>query len=73
MRAGTMVPLPLRELHSGCMPSGLQVVLTENIPGIGAEGELTNVANGYFRNYLLPQRMAKPATPTILACAPGRC
>lgn len=61
----------LRESHSDYMPVGLQVVLTQTIPGIGAEGDLTKVANGYFRNYLLPQRMAKPATPTILACAPG--
>lgn len=43
-----------------------QVVLTQDLPGTGVQGELTTVSNGFCRNYLYPQRMAMPATARIL-------
>ena len=40
-----------------------QVLLKENVPGLGLCGEVVRVAAGYARNYLLPQRIAITATP----------
>jgi len=46
----------------------VQVVLTPQgaKAGLGAAGQITKVPNGYFRNYLQPQRLALPATQGIL-------
>ncbi len=43
------------------------MVLTQPIANIGKEGTLASVRLGYFRNYLLPQGMAKLADESILA------
>ena len=45
----------------------MQVVLTKAVPNLGAEGQLTSVRMGYFRNYLLPQGFARLADEGILA------
>lgn len=37
-----------------------EVILTSNIPGLGAESDQVKVAAGYARNYLFPQRLAIP-------------
>ncbi len=42
------------------MPTSL--VLTANVPGLGAEGDQVVVTDGYARNYLFPRNMAVPAT-----------
>ncbi len=39
-----------------------EVILTQNIVGLGAESDQVRVAAGYARNYLLPQRLAIPVT-----------
>jgi large subunit ribosomal protein L9 len=39
-----------------------EVILTQNIVGLGAESDNVRVAAGYARNYLFPQRMAVPVT-----------
>ena len=39
-----------------------EVILTHNIVGLGAESDQVKVAAGYARNYLLPKRLAVPAT-----------
>ncbi len=39
-----------------------EVILLKQVKGLGAEGDKVTVANGYARNYLLPQRLATPAT-----------
>lgn len=49
---------------------GSQVVLRTDVVGLGKTGELTKVPNGYYRNWLLPQGLAAPATEGILACGP---
>lgn len=36
------------------------VILTHNIPGLGAESDQVKVAAGYARNYLFPQGLAIP-------------
>ena len=37
-----------------------EVILTSNIPGLGAESDQVKVAAGYARNYLFPQGLAIP-------------
>src|SRR4051794_2347531 len=44
------------------MPS-TEVVLTENVPGLGAEADVVKVRRGYARNYLLPQGKAYEVKP----------
>lgn len=40
----------------------MQVILLEKIRNLGELGDSVNVANGYGRNFLLPQGKAVPAT-----------
>ena len=41
----------------------MKVILKETIDSLGIIGSEVNVARGYARNYLLPQKKAVPATP----------
>ena len=41
----------------------MKVVLREDIEKLGRRGETVKVAPGYGRNYLLPKKLAYPATP----------
>ncbi|NNG00641.1 MAG: 50S ribosomal protein L9 [Desulfobacteraceae bacterium] len=41
----------------------MKVILKETIDSLGIIGSEVKVANGYARNYLLPQDKAVPATP----------
>lgn len=47
------------------MPS-TQIILTENIPGLGAEADVVKVRRGYARNFLLPQGKAYEVTPASM-------
>ncbi len=40
----------------------MKVLLCEDIEKLGWLGDVVEVAEGYARNYLLPQRLATPAT-----------
>lgn len=40
----------------------MQVLLLQNVSGIGNAGEVKKVADGYARNYLLPRKLAVVAT-----------
>ena len=40
----------------------MKVVLTQDVKGTGKAGETKDVADGYARNYLLPRKLAQPAT-----------
>ena len=40
----------------------MKVVLRENVDKLGSRGDVVSVANGYARNYLLPQGLALEAT-----------
>ncbi len=40
----------------------MKVILTENISSVGQIGQVINVAPGFARNYLLPQKLALEAT-----------
>ncbi len=39
-----------------------EVILMEDVPGLGYTGDLIRVSPGYARNYLLPRNLAAPAT-----------
>jgi len=39
----------------------VKVILTQDIPSLGKSGELKEVADGYARNFLIPQRKAVSA------------
>jgi len=47
----------------------MKVVFLEEVEGSGHVGEIKNVADGYARNYLLPRRLAAPATLHYLGIA----
>ncbi len=47
------------------MPS-TQIILTENIPGLGAEADVVKVRRGFARNFLLPQGKAYEVTKTSM-------
>ena len=42
---------------------GMQLVLTEDVPHLGKQGDVVEVKPGYGRNYLLPRGMATIPTP----------
>ncbi len=41
----------------------MKVVLNEDVEHLGYRGDIVNVAKGYARNFLLPKKLALPATP----------
>ena len=51
----------------------MKVLLTNDVDKLGWLGDVVDVADGYARNYLLPQGLAKPATDAnIKAIAKAR-
>ena len=44
----------------------MQVIFLQDVPNQAHAGEIKRVADGYARNYLIPQRLAQVATPEIL-------
>ena len=40
----------------------MEVILREHVENLGRRGDVVKVADGYARNYLLPQKLALPAT-----------
>ena len=44
----------------------MKIILKEDVPNLGQEGDVEEVADGYARNYLIPQGMAIKATPGAL-------
>jgi large subunit ribosomal protein L9 len=43
-----------------------QAILLEDVETLGQRGEPVDVAPGYLRNYLIPRKLATPATPGAL-------
>ena len=39
----------------------MKVILTSDVPTLGKSGEMKVVAEGYARNFLIPQKLAVPA------------
>ena len=40
----------------------MEVILREHVDNLGERGQIVKVADGYARNYLLPRKLALPAT-----------
>src|SRR6516164_4564179 len=51
------MPIKSKRIKKG-PHGGMQLVLTENVPNLGKQGDLVEVKAGYGRNYLLPNGLA---------------
>ena len=49
-----------------------QAILLEDVESLGQRGEPVDVAPGYLRNFLIPRKLAAPATPGALEQAQQR-
>jgi large subunit ribosomal protein L9 len=45
----------------------MKVILNQDVIGLGEEGDIKDVADGYARNFLLPKKLAVPHTREFLA------
>jgi large subunit ribosomal protein L9 len=50
----------------------MKVVFLEEVEGTARTGDVKNVANGFARNFLLPRKLAAPATAHYIAIADAR-
>src|SRR3954453_5968595 len=46
-----------------------QAILLQPVETLGEPGEVIDVSPGYLRNYLVPRKLAQPATPASIADA----
>jgi large subunit ribosomal protein L9 len=46
-----------------------QAILTQDVAELGERGTVVEVSPGYLRNYLMPRKLAQPATKGALAAA----
>jgi large subunit ribosomal protein L9 len=49
-----------------------QAILLEDHENLGAKGTVVDVSKGYLRNYLIPRKLAEPATRGAVAAAERR-
>jgi large subunit ribosomal protein L9 len=47
--------------------AAVDVILLQDVEHVGLRGDVVHVTRGYARNYLLPRRLAEPATPSRVA------
>lgn len=45
----------------------MKVILLQDVPGTGKKNQIINVSDGFARNYLLPRKWAREATPQAVA------
>jgi large subunit ribosomal protein L9 len=50
----------------------MKVILSKDVQGTGKAGEVKDVADGYARNYLIPRKLAIPATGGALKTVEAR-
>lgn len=50
----------------------MQVLLNKDVKTLGYRGDIINVKNGYFRNYLFPRGLAQVANAKVIALAEKR-
>lgn len=50
----------------------MKVILNQDIPNIGEEGEIKDVARGYARNFLIPKKLVMPYTRETMALFESR-
>ena len=44
----------------------MQIILLEKVTNLGNLGDIVKVKDGYARNFLIPQKKARRATPAVL-------
>jgi len=44
----------------------MELLLRDDVPGLGTRGDIVKVARGYARNYLLPNGLAEVPTPEAI-------
>ena len=49
-----------------------QAILLDDVESLGERGAVVDVAKGYLRNYLIPRKLAAPATAGALNAARQR-
>jgi large subunit ribosomal protein L9 len=49
-----------------------QAILTQDVESLGERGAVVEVSSGYLRNFLIPRKLAQPATKGALAVAQQR-
>jgi large subunit ribosomal protein L9 len=49
-----------------------QAILLRDVETLGDSGDVVDVSPGYLRNYLVPRKLAQPATPASIADAERR-
>jgi large subunit ribosomal protein L9 len=49
-----------------------QAILTQDVDALGERGAVVDVSAGYLRNYLIPRKLAQPATRGALVAAEQR-
>jgi len=49
-----------------------EAILLQDVENLGERGAVVDVSKGYLRNYLIPRRMAQPATRASVAAAQRR-
>ena len=49
-----------------------QAILLKDVDQLGERGDVIDVSSGYLRNYLVPRKLAQPATKGALAAAEVR-
>jgi len=54
------------------MESNVKVVFLEDVAGTAKIGEIKEVKAGFARNFLLPRRLAMPASPSVVKSAEQR-
>ena len=49
-----------------------QAILLQDVEKLGERGEVIDVSKGYLRNFLIPRKLAEPATRASIAAAQRR-
>jgi large subunit ribosomal protein L9 len=49
-----------------------QAILLQSVDALGERGDVVDVSPGYLRNFLVPRKLAQPATPGAIAEAQRR-
>jgi large subunit ribosomal protein L9 len=49
-----------------------QAILLQDVEKLGERGNVVDVSKGYLRNYLIPRKLAEPATKGAIAAAARR-
>jgi large subunit ribosomal protein L9 len=49
-----------------------QAILLQDVENVGERGAVVDVSKGYLRNFLIPRKLAEPATKNAIAAAARR-